>query len=70
MEKRLTGDVSPLPFTLPAEAVLDKVIRALESPKPKPRYYVTFPTHLFGCLKRLLPTQIMDFFLAKAGDRD
>jgi NAD(P)-dependent dehydrogenase (short-subunit alcohol dehydrogenase family) len=48
------------PFTLPAEAVLKKVIHALESKKPKARYYVTFPTYLFGYLKRILPTRWLD----------
>lgn len=48
------------PFTLPAEAVLKKVVAALESKTPKPRYYVTFPTYLFGTLRRLLPTRWLD----------
>lgn len=48
------------PFTLPPEAVLKKVIHALESERPKARYYVTFPTHLFGTLRRLLPTRALD----------
>jgi len=36
------------------QAVLDKLIHALESPRPRPRYYVTFPTHLLGTLRRVL----------------
>lgn len=55
------------PFTLPPEAVLDKVIHALEARRPKPRYYVTFPTYLFGYLKRLLPARWLDKILAAAG---
>jgi len=51
------------PFTLPADAVLKKVIHALESERPKPRYYVTFPTYLFGTLRRLLPTRWLDKIL-------
>jgi len=51
------------PFTLPAEAVLKKLIHALESDNPKPRYYVTFPTYLFGTLRRLLPTRWLDKIL-------
>lgn len=54
-----------VPFTLPAEAVLKKVIHALESRRPKPRYYVTFPTYLFGYLKRILPVRVMDTILNK-----
>lgn len=48
------------PFTLPAESVLKKVIQALESERPKPRYYVTFPTYLFGTLRRILSTRWLD----------
>jgi len=47
-------------FELPASAVTDKLIHALESPRPKPRYYVTTPTHLAGFLKRILSTRLMD----------
>lgn len=55
------------PFTLPPEAVLDKVIHALEARRPKPRYYITFPTYLFGYLKRFLPARWLDKILAAAG---
>ena len=56
------------PFTLPPEAVLKRVVAALESKKPKPRYYVTFPTYLFAFLKRLLSHRQLDYILAKAGN--
>ena len=65
--KRLEKEGSAVPFTLPADAVLKKVIHALESPRPKARYYVTFPTYLFGTLKRLLPTKWLDKVLRKVG---
>ena len=48
------------PFTLPADAVLKKVIASLESKNPSPRYYVTLPTYLFGTLRRILPTRWLD----------
>ncbi|MBQ0755587.1 MAG: SDR family NAD(P)-dependent oxidoreductase, partial [Amphritea sp.] len=54
------------PFTLGPEAVLDKVILALEKKRPKPRYYVTFPTYLFGFLRRVLSTRLLDWILLKA----
>ena len=41
-EKRLGKKGAAVPFTLPPEAVLKRVIHALESKKPKPRYYVQF----------------------------
>jgi short-subunit dehydrogenase len=65
---RLEKKRAAVPFTLPAEAVLKKVIHALESPNPKARYYVTFPTYLFGTLRRLLPTKWLDNLLSKVGE--
>jgi NAD(P)-dependent dehydrogenase (short-subunit alcohol dehydrogenase family) len=54
------------PFTLPAEAVLEKVIHALESPAPRPRYPVTVPAVVFWWLKRVLPIRVMDWLLMRA----
>ncbi len=50
----------PTPFTRPAAAVIGKLIHALESPRPRARYYVTFPTYLFAGLRRILPTATLD----------
>ena len=66
--ERLNKEGPAVPFTLPPEAVLKKVIRALESPNPRARYYVTFPTYLFGYLKRVLPTKTMDRLLRIASN--
>lgn len=63
--ERLKAEGAVVPFTLEPEAVLDKVLHALESKKPKPRYYVTFPTFLFGILKRILSVRMMDKVLKK-----
>ncbi len=60
MLERLEKEGPAAPFTLPPEAVLKRVIHALESRRPKPRYYVTVPTYLFGTLRRLLSTRMMD----------
>ena len=65
MEARLTKQGPAAPFTLPATAVLSKVIHALESPRPKVRYYVTFPTYLFATLRRLLPHSSLDWVLRR-----
>ncbi len=62
--KRLTKEGQAVPFTLPPEAVLAKVIKALESPRPRPRYYVTFPTYLFAGLKRILSNRMLDRVLS------
>ena len=67
METRLQTVGPVVPFTLPPEAVLKKVIHALESRRPRARYYVTFPTYLFGTLKRLLSTRSLDRMLNKFG---
>jgi len=64
VERRLGGE-KPLPFTLPPEAVLDKVIRALQARTPKLRYPVTVPSHLFTWLRRLLPGRALDAVLAR-----
>ncbi len=48
------------PFTLPPEAVLKRVIHALEHPRAKIRYPVTYPTYLFAFLKRVLSHRMLD----------
>ncbi|TPQ25157.1 SDR family oxidoreductase [Methylomonas sp. HW2-6] len=63
MEARLQKQGPAAPFTLPATAVAEKVAAALESARPKIRYRVTVPTHLFAWLKRLLPTAWLDKLL-------
>jgi NAD(P)-dependent dehydrogenase (short-subunit alcohol dehydrogenase family) len=65
MEARLQKEGAAVPFTLPAKAVANKVIHALEAKKPKMRYYVTFPTYLFAFLKRILPMYWLDPLLRK-----
>ena len=65
MEARLQKEGAAAPFTLPAQAVVEKVIHALEAKRPKLRYYVTFPTYLFGFLKRILPMSWLDALLRK-----
>jgi len=65
-EKRLNTEGQVVPFTLEPEAVMPKIIHALESTKPKARYFVTFPTYLFVALKRILPTKTLDYLLIKS----
>ncbi len=54
------------PFTLPPEAVVAKLLHALESRRPHLRYRVTVPTVAFAWLKRLLPERWMDALLIRA----
>ncbi len=65
MEARLQKEGTAAPFTLPPEAVANKVIHALEAKRPKIRYYVTFPTYLFAFLKRILPMSWLDMLVSK-----
>lgn len=65
MENRLTKTGPAAPFTLPASAVVDKLIHAIEAERPKIRYFVTFPTYLLATLKRLLPGRALDWVLCK-----
>ena len=67
VERRL-GGTKPLPFTLPAEAVLAKTIHALEARRPKLRYPVTFPAHLFSWLRRFLPGRTLDRIMARVSN--
>lgn len=67
MLSRLNKEGAAVPFTLGPEAVLQRVIHALDAKQPKIRYYVTVPTYLFGYLKRFLPYRIMDKILSRAG---
>lgn len=68
MENRLTKPGPAAPFTLPPEAVLEKVIHVLESASPKIRYPVTFPAYLFAVLRRLLPGRTLDRVLGRVGE--
>ncbi len=65
--ERLTKEGPAAPFTLTPEACYQKLVHAIDSPKPKARYYVTFPTYLFAFLRRLMPLHWLDGILRKAG---
>ena len=65
LRKRLYEDSGPDRFELPPEAVLKKLRLACESPNPRPRYYVTVPTHMMGFFRRSLPTRALDWLLAR-----
>jgi len=62
---RLTREGPSTSFTEPPEAVLKRVVHALESKRPKVRYYVTKPTYLFAYLKPLLPWRLLDNILKR-----
>lgn len=56
-------------FKLPPEAVALKLVHALESRKPRRRYYVTVPTYIMAWARRLLPPPMLDRFVDKASDQ-
>ncbi|MBL4766860.1 MAG: SDR family NAD(P)-dependent oxidoreductase [Rhodobacteraceae bacterium] len=60
LRPRMYGETKPEKFELPASAVTAKLIHALESSNPNPRYYVTTPTYISGILRRVLSTRMMD----------
>ena len=64
--KRLQKPGAAMKSTLPPEAVLKRVIHALESRKPKIRYYVTTPTYVVGFLRRILSYRALDRILIKS----
>ncbi|WP_300178148.1 SDR family oxidoreductase [uncultured Aliivibrio sp.] len=65
-KQRLEKEHSGSAFVLPSESIIPPLLHALNSSRPKARYRVTFPTHLFAVLKRLLPTKCLDMILNKS----
>lgn len=66
--QRLYGDATRAKdkFELPASAVTEKLIDALESRNPSPRYFVTKPTYFANVIRRFLPTRQADKLLSKS----
>ena len=65
--KRLYQEnLGPDPFELPASAVTAKLIHALESPRPKAKYFVTKATWIAAIGKRVLPTWAMDAIIDRS----
>ncbi len=65
LRPRLYGEYSRDRFELPPSAVTKRLVHALESRRPRARYYVTTPTYLMGTLRRVLPTRALDWLIAK-----
>ncbi len=62
---RLYDERGPDFFELPPDAVTRRLIHAVESRRPRARYYVTTPTYLLGTARRILPTRLLDMVLGK-----
>ena len=52
-------------FKLEPEAVAAKLVHAVESARPRRRYYVTIPTYLAAIVKRFAPASLLDAFIRK-----
>lgn len=63
LRKRLYENRGPDKFELPPSAVTKKLIHALESRNPHPRYFVTTPTYIANLIRRFLPTRLADKLL-------
>lgn len=64
--QRLQNPKPKNPFTLEPESCLKPVLHALRSKRARTRYGVTFPTHLFALLRRILPTRWLDSILCRS----
>jgi NAD(P)-dependent dehydrogenase (short-subunit alcohol dehydrogenase family) len=62
---RLYEERGPDRFELPASAVTAKLVHAVESPRPKARYFVTKVTYMMNIARRILPTAALDWMIQR-----
>ncbi|QUS36538.1 SDR family NAD(P)-dependent oxidoreductase [Falsirhodobacter algicola] len=63
---RLYEDKGADRWELPASAVTDAILRALEAERPRARYRITVPTKAMAVARRLLSTRMLDQLLTRA----
>jgi short-subunit dehydrogenase len=56
-------------FKLGPEAVLEKLVHAVEAERPHARYFVTRPTTYMAIARRIFPQRMLDYLLNKASDQ-
>jgi NAD(P)-dependent dehydrogenase (short-subunit alcohol dehydrogenase family) len=56
-------------WKLGPEAVLEKLVHAVEAERPRARYFVTTPTRFMAMARRILPQRLLDHVLDKASDQ-
>lgn len=61
----LYEDTGPALFQKGPEAVVRRLIHAVESPRPRPRYHITAATHIAEALRRALPQRAIDAIAAR-----
>ncbi len=65
LQRLYATDLGPDRFELPPQAVTKKLAHALTARRPHPRYMVTTPTYISKFARRLLPTRLLDWIIAK-----
>ncbi|WP_407049457.1 SDR family oxidoreductase [Methyloraptor flagellatus] len=68
LERMARGGASR--FKLGPEAVVAKLVVALEHPNPAPAYAVTLPTHVMGLARRFLPERWRSALLGRLSDAE
>lgn len=56
-------------YKLGPEAVLEKLVHAVEADRPHARYFVTKPTTYMAIARRIFPQRMLDYLLNKASDQ-
>ena len=56
-------------FKLPATAVLEKLVLALERKNPRAHYFVTTPTYVVALARRFLPQAAIDLFADRISNK-
>ncbi len=64
-EAYFTPDQTTKRIQQPPQAVVKKLLHALESPRPNIHYYVGWPAELMAIAQRLLPERTFDWLLSK-----
>ena len=68
VERQLSAEEAKKdPYELPPEAVVKKLIHALESPRPQISYMVTRPTYVAAAMRRMLPERWIDRMVSRPG---
>lgn len=61
----LYGNTGRAPFQREPYAVVRRLIHAIESPRPRPRYHITPAVHIAEGLRRALPQRMIDAISAR-----
>jgi short-subunit dehydrogenase len=66
-QQSIQGNRKKVPFNEEADSVAKVIHTIILADKPKPRYYITKATYLFGYIKRVVSTSLLDRILMKIG---